>query len=46
MARDAFAPGLLGGLGGVAYQLLTMQDDCVLPSPLALGEPGGRRRYS
>jgi type 2 lantibiotic biosynthesis protein LanM len=43
IARDAFAPGLLGGLGGVAYQLLTMQDGSALPSPLTLGEPDARR---
>ncbi|MFI6600547.1 type 2 lanthipeptide synthetase LanM family protein [Nonomuraea sp. NPDC050536] len=34
LARDAFAPGLLPGLGGVAYQLLRMHPDCVLPSVL------------
>lgn len=43
MSRDAFSPGLLGGLGGVAYQLLRMSDDSALPSPLTLGEPGARR---
>ncbi|WP_049561836.1 type 2 lanthipeptide synthetase LanM family protein [Nonomuraea sp. SBT364] len=34
LARDAFAPGLLPGLGGVAYQLLHMHPDCELPSVL------------
>ncbi|NRQ30847.1 type 2 lantipeptide synthetase LanM [Nonomuraea sp. NN258] len=34
LARDAFAPGLLPGLGGVAYQLLRMHPDCRLPSVL------------
>ncbi|MFI6318403.1 type 2 lanthipeptide synthetase LanM family protein [Nonomuraea sp. NPDC050556] len=34
LARDAFAPGLLPGLGGVAYQLLRMHPDCALPSVL------------
>ncbi|HEV2346769.1 MAG TPA: type 2 lanthipeptide synthetase LanM family protein [Actinocrinis sp.] len=43
MARDAFSPGLLGGLGGVAYQLLRMHGDSALPSPLTLGEPDTRR---
>jgi type 2 lantibiotic biosynthesis protein LanM len=43
MARDAFSPGLLGGLGGVAYQLLRMHRDSTLPSPLTLGEPGAGR---
>lgn len=43
MSRDAFSPGLLGGLGGVAYQLLRMSDDSALPSPLTLGEPGAGR---
>jgi lantibiotic modifying enzyme len=34
MARDAFSPGLLAGVGGVAYQLLRMHPDCDLPSVL------------
>ncbi|GAA3441359.1 type 2 lanthipeptide synthetase LanM family protein [Planomonospora venezuelensis] len=34
LARDAFAPGLLPGLGGVAYQLLRMHPECALPSVL------------
>ncbi|WP_101790341.1 type 2 lanthipeptide synthetase LanM family protein [Nonomuraea indica] len=34
LARDAFAPGLLPGLGGVAYQLLRMHPDSALPSVL------------
>ncbi len=37
MARDAFAPGLLPGLGGVAYQLLRMHPDAELPSVLTPG---------
>ena len=37
LARDAFAPGLLPGLGGVAYQLLRMGPDSDLPSLLTLG---------
>ncbi|WP_235030356.1 type 2 lanthipeptide synthetase LanM family protein [Nonomuraea solani] len=34
LARDAFAPGLMPGLGGVAYQLLRMHPSCELPSVL------------
>ncbi|WP_246002211.1 type 2 lanthipeptide synthetase LanM family protein [Allorhizocola rhizosphaerae] len=34
LARDTFSPGLLPGLGGVAYQLLRMHDECDLPSVL------------
>jgi lantibiotic modifying enzyme len=37
MARDAFAPGLMPGLGGVAYQLLRMHPDSGLPSILIPG---------
>lgn len=33
-AREAFAPGLLPGLGGVAYQLLRLHPECDLPSLL------------
>ncbi|MCK2218785.1 type 2 lanthipeptide synthetase LanM family protein [Actinomadura sp. ATCC 31491] len=33
-AREAFCPGLLPGLGGVAYQLLRMHPGCPLPSVL------------
>ena len=36
MARDAFTPGLLNGIGGIAYQLLRMHPDCELPSVLVL----------
>lgn len=43
MAREAFSPGLLPGLGGVAYQLLRMHPDCTLPSVL-LPDPGPIRR--
>lgn len=38
MGRDAFAPGLLPGLGGVAYQLLRAHPENDLPSILT---PGG-----
>jgi lantibiotic modifying enzyme len=38
MTRDAFAPGLMPGLGGIAYQLLRMHPDNELPSILT---PGG-----
>ncbi|MFI6390846.1 type 2 lanthipeptide synthetase LanM family protein [Nonomuraea sp. NPDC050540] len=34
LARDAFAPGLLPGLGGVAYQLLRTHPGSALPSVL------------
>ncbi len=37
IVRDTFSPGLLPGLGGVAYQLLRMHPDCDLPSVLTLG---------
>lgn len=37
LAREAYSPGLLAGLGGVAYQLLRMHPDSGLPSVLALG---------
>ncbi len=37
IARDAFAPGLLPGLGGVAYQLLRMDPATTLPSVLIQG---------
>jgi lantibiotic modifying enzyme len=36
MARDAFTPGLLNGIGGIAYQLLRMHPECELPSVLVL----------
>ena len=39
LARDAFAPGLLPGVGGVAYQLLRMHPESPLPSVL-LPDPG------
>jgi lantibiotic modifying enzyme len=35
-ARSAFAPGLMSGLGGIAYQLLRMHPDCPLPSVLII----------
>jgi type 2 lantibiotic biosynthesis protein LanM len=34
LARAAFCPGVMPGLGGVAYQLLRMDPDCELPSLL------------
>lgn len=37
--RDALAPGLLPGIGGIAYQLLRMHPECDLPSILI---PGSR----
>jgi lantibiotic modifying enzyme len=41
--REATAPGLLAGRGGVAYQLLRMHPDCDLPSVLTPDPgPGGR----
>lgn len=36
-ARDAFCPGLMPGVGGVAYQLLRMDPDSGLPSVLVPG---------
>lgn len=36
LARDAFSPGLLPGLSGMAYQLLRMHPDCDLGSVLIL----------
>ncbi|WP_219339814.1 type 2 lanthipeptide synthetase LanM family protein [Luteimonas salinisoli] len=38
LARDAFVPGLLPGVGGVAYQLLRAHPDSRLPTILT---PGG-----
>ena len=40
LTRDAFAPGLMPGLGGIAYQLLRMHPDHGLPSILTLGGNG------
>lgn len=37
LAKDAYSPGLLAGLGGTAYQLLRMHPDSDLPTALALG---------
>ncbi len=34
LARDAFSPGLLPGVAGMAYQLLRLHPDCPLPSVL------------
>ena len=38
MGRNAFAPGLLPGIGGVAYQLLRAHPGHDLPSILTLGD--------
>lgn len=48
LARDAYSPGLLAGLGGVAYQLLRLHPHSDLPSVLTLDVPanGGRPRVS
>ena len=40
LVREAFVPGLLPGIGGVAYQLLRSHPDSVLPSVLTLGGSG------
>ena len=41
MAKDAFVPGLLPGVGGIAYQLLRAHPESQLPSVLILrGESG------
>jgi type 2 lantibiotic biosynthesis protein LanM len=40
MIRDAFAPGLMPGLGGIAYQLLRMHPESALPSLLTAGGNG------
>lgn len=40
IVRDAFVPGLLAGVGGVAYQLLRWHPDSGLPSILTLGGKG------
>lgn len=37
MVREAFSPGLMPGLGGIAYQLLRMHPDNGLPSILTPG---------
>lgn len=38
MASEAFSPGLMSGLGGVAYQLLRAHPASELPSVMILGE--------
>lgn len=38
--RDTFVPGLMSGLGGIAYQLLRAHPDSALPSVLTLTDPG------
>ena len=40
MGRNAFTPGLLPGLGGVAYQLLRANPEHDLPSILTPGGEG------
>jgi class II lanthipeptide synthase len=40
LARDAYSPGMLAGLGGVAYQLLRLHPDSGLPSILTLDSAG------
>jgi type 2 lantibiotic biosynthesis protein LanM len=39
MAREAFSPAMMSGLGGVAYQLLRMGDGSALPSVMVLDDP-------
>ena len=39
MAREAFSPAMMSGLGGVAYQLLRMGAGSGLPSVLVLDDP-------
>ncbi len=39
LARDAYSPGMLAGLGGVAYQLLRLGADGGLPSVLTPAAP-------
>ena len=41
LSRDAFTPGLLMGIGGIAYQLLRMHPECPLPSVLLPGRTTG-----
>lgn len=43
MTNDVFRPGLLSGMGGMAYQLLRMHPDCRLPS-LLLPDPAAGNR--
>ncbi|RKH94999.1 type 2 lantipeptide synthetase LanM [Corallococcus sp. AB038B] len=40
LARDAFSPGLMAGLGGVIHLLLRMHPESRLASPLLLGRAG------
>ncbi|MEY9886875.1 type 2 lantibiotic biosynthesis protein LanM [Catenulispora sp. MAP5-51] len=39
MAREAFSPAMMSGLGGVAYQLLRMGVGSTLPSVMVLDDP-------
>ncbi|CAM3116071.1 type 2 lantipeptide synthetase LanM [Corallococcus sp. ZKHCc1 1396] len=41
LARDAFSPGLMAGLGGVIHTLLRMHPESRLASPLLLGRAPG-----
>ncbi|KLI99976.1 hypothetical protein WQ56_11275 [Luteimonas sp. FCS-9] len=38
LAGTAYAPGLMGGLSGVVYQLLRAHPDCGLPSVMVMGD--------
>ncbi len=40
LMRDAYAPGLMPGFGGIAYQLLRAHPESALPSILTLGGSG------
>ena len=42
LTKGVFVPGLMPGLGGVAYQLLRMHPESGLPSVLVLGSGEGR----
>jgi hypothetical protein len=44
MGRNAFTPGLLPGLGGVAYQLLRVNPEHDLPSILTAAEGCSERQ--
>ncbi|MCY1041526.1 type 2 lanthipeptide synthetase LanM family protein [Corallococcus sp. bb12-1] len=46
MARDAFSPGLMAGLGSVIHTLLRMHPESRLASPLLLGRAPGVDRGS
>lgn len=42
VVRDVFVPGLLAGVGGIAYQLLRFHPENCLPSFLLLGDEAAR----